>query len=103
MRRWLLIVLLVAGLLVAAATVPIGGRTMWQRFLGPTPEATAQPSRRNEPKGAVAEAKRNATGKDRSTPGTGVGAADDQRPDLHSDEERKALDDLIERKLKADP
>lgn len=107
MIRWFWIAVVVAGLLAAALTVPVGGRTLWQRVQGPASETTQESTSvarasvdspaKAEP-GLAAEA-----GQGRADAASAPGVGAEQSPDHHTDADRKALDELIEQKLKAEP
>ena len=93
--RWLIGLLLVLALMVAAWTVPIGGRTLWQRIQGPA-EASQVSSRKKDKGDKVVN-------RGTKTAPVVVAKDADQHPDLHTEADRKALDALIDQKLQAGP
>jgi len=81
--RWLLLLACLAGLAYAALAVPFGGRTLWERVQGGAAEG---PAGVRPP--APREAEREPAG---------------QAVDQTTEDDRQALDRLIEDRLKAPP
>ncbi len=99
--RWLIGLLLVLGLMVAAWTVPIGGRTLWQRIQGPAEASPEDP--RQKSAGSQEHKGKKVVNRGTKTAPVVVAKDADQHPDLHTEADRKALDALIDRKLQARP
>ncbi|MBN2493567.1 MAG: hypothetical protein JXR96_03155 [Deltaproteobacteria bacterium] len=94
---WIAVCALLLAAVYICGWVPLGGRTLVERVLGPDPQAagpeTGAAAREAEPDGGPgAEPERE------PQPGPGTRAGE-QDPDVHTEKEQRDLTRLIERKL----